>query len=139
MAGYVTKHNGHIYEGGYVAAEVLHNGDFAEILPSGEVVKNASEKDTALRFIEKTVLWGKDAYILNVISVGEDEAYFVENEWEERGNATFDDAEYAVKPGELVRMKRLLPGEQIILTICEGQPPLSPAQLCKPQADGILA
>ena len=45
MAGYMTKLNGHVYEGGHAAGEALHNGEFVQLNASGEVVKTAAAKD----------------------------------------------------------------------------------------------
>lgn len=49
--------------------------------------------------------------------VGSDEVYFVENEWEVDENAEWNEADYTLPTGKYVRMKRLLPGEQVIMTV----------------------
>lgn len=116
MAGYVTKLAGHIYDGANSAGEALTNGVFAEMTASG-VKKVTAAKDTLLRVEEKTELWGNPALRLNVTGVGSDEVYFVENEWEVDENAEWNEADYTLPSGKLVRMKRLLPGEQVIMTV----------------------
>ena len=50
-------------------------------------------------------------------AVGADEVYFVENEWEVDKNAEWNEADYTLPTGKYVRMKRLLPGEQVIVTV----------------------
>ena len=50
-------------------------------------------------------------------AVGTDEVYFVENEWEVDENAEWNEADYTLPTGKYVRMKRLLPGEQVIMTV----------------------
>ena len=50
-------------------------------------------------------------------AVGTDEVYFVENEWEVDENAEWNEADYTLLTGKYVRMKRLLPGEQVIMTV----------------------
>lgn len=49
--------------------------------------------------------------------VGTDEVYFVENEWEVDENAEWNEADYTLPTGKYVRMKRLVPGEQVIMTV----------------------
>ena len=116
MAGYVTKLMGHVYDGENLSAEALTNGVFAEITTDG-VKKAAAAKDTKLRVDEKTELWGQPAVVLNVTGVGSDDVYFVENEWEVDENAEWNEADYTLPSGKRVRMKRLLPGEQAIMTV----------------------
>ena len=116
MAGYVTKLVGHVYDGANLSGEALINGAFAEITASG-VKKITAVKDTLLRVEEKTELWGLPALRLNVTGVGTDEVYFVENEWEVDDNAEWNEADYTLPTGKYVRMKRLVPGEQVIMSV----------------------
>lgn len=60
MAGYMKKLNGHVYDGANIAAEALENGVFTEITADG-VKKITATKDTVLRVVEKTTLWGMEA------------------------------------------------------------------------------
>ena len=41
----------------------------------------------------------------------------MENEWEVNENAEWNEADYTLPMGKYVRMKRLLPGEQVILSV----------------------
>ena len=104
MAGYMTKLNGYVYNGAFVAGEKLQNGQFAEIA-DGAVVACKGAKDTVLRVAEKTSLWGMDALVLDVVSCGEDEVFFVENEWDINDQLimTVENGVYAgVNVGDLV-------------------------------------
>lgn len=74
-----------------------------------------------MRVEEKTDLFGMPALVLNVVSVGADEVYFVENEWDYNDSEPFDEALYTQAVGKYVRMKRLLPGEQVIMTLPQAQ------------------
>lgn len=116
MAGYVTKLAGHIYDGAHLSGEPLTNGMFVEIA-GGAVKLVTAAKDTKLRVEEKTVLWGLPALVLDVVSVGADEVYFVENELPNLNGEEWDETEYALPAGKHVRMKRLLPGEQVIMSV----------------------
>lgn len=116
MAGYVTKLMGHVYDGANQSGEALSNGVFVEVTADG-VKKVESAKDTLLRVEEKTDLWGNPAITLNVTGVGTDEVYFVENEWDVDVSADWNEADYTLPSGAYVRMKRLLPGEQVIMTV----------------------
>ena len=116
MAGYVTKLVGHVYDGANLSGEALINGVFAEITSSG-VKRITAAKDSLLRVEEKTELWGNPALRLNVTGVGTDEVYFVENEWEVDDNAEWNEADYTLPTGKYVRMKRLVPGEQVIMSV----------------------
>ena len=116
MAGYVTKLVGHVYDGANLSGEALINGEFAEITDSG-VKKVTAAKDTLMRVEEKTELWGLPALRLNVTGVGTDEVYFVENEWDINDSEEYDESNYALPAGKYVRMKRLVPGEQVIMSV----------------------
>ena len=118
MAGYVTKLMGHVYNGDHMAAEALINGVFAEITADGIKMVTAA-KDTVMRVQEKTDLWGLPALRLDVVSAGVDEVFFTENEWEVDDNEEWDESRYTLPVGKYVRMKRLLPGEQVIMSVDE--------------------
>lgn len=140
MAGYMTKLNGHVYEGGYYALETLENGDFIELNCGREVLKVTVDKDTIFRVVSKTELWGKPALDLTVVSVGEDEIYFVESEWDINDNVPFDEALYSIQAGEPVRMHRPLIGESLIVTVDDAlYAALSDGDKVAPTAGGGLA
>lgn len=139
MAGYVTKLMGHVYDGANLSGEALINGVFAEIA-SGGVKKTTAARDTLLRVEEKTELWGSPALRLNVTGAGTDEVYFVENEWEVDENAEWNEADYTLPAGKYVRMKRLLPGEQVIMTVgSELYATLAVGDTAQPAAGGTVA
>ena len=139
MAGYVTKLMGHVYDGANLSGEALINGVFAEIA-SGGVKKTTAARDTLLRVEEKTELWGSPALRLNVTGAGTDEVYFVENEWEVDENAEWNEADYTLPAGKYVRMKRLLPGEQVIMTVgSELYATLAEGDTVQPAAGGTVA
>ena len=118
MSGYYTKLQGHVYDGSHEAAEPLANGVFAEITAGG-VAKVTAAKDVKLRVAEKTVLFDKPALILDVVSVGTDEVFFVENEIPVLNGETWDESTYELPVQTQVRMKRPLPGEQVITTVAD--------------------
>lgn len=89
---------------------------FAEITANG-VKKITAMKDTVLRVEEKTDLWGMPALRLNVTGVGGDEVYFVENEWDYHDGQEYDEAKYTQPVGSYVRMRRLLPGDQVLMSV----------------------
>lgn len=139
MAGYVTKLMGHVYDGANLSGEALINGVFAEIA-SGGVKKTTAARDTLLRVEEKTELWGSPALRLNVTGAGTDEVYFMENEWEVDENAEWNEADYTLPAGKYVRMKRLLPGEQVIMTVgSELYATLAVGDTVQPAAGGTVA
>lgn len=117
MAGYMTKLNGHVYDGMYPAAEALTNGVFAELNSNSEVVKTTAAKDTVFRIVEKTAKWGMPAIVLTVTETGKDEFWFVESEWDINDNAPYDETKYETPVGTLVRMHRPTIGEELIMTV----------------------
>lgn len=119
MAGYMKRLNGHIYDFQHKSkVDKLANGLFVELDASGDVILTAADRDTKMRVAEKTTLWRKDALVLEVISVGADEIFLVENEWEVYEDAgEYDTTEYTVDKGDYVRMKRPLIGEELIVTV----------------------
>ena len=139
MAGYMRKLQGHVYDGAHIAAEELTNGLFVEINAEGKVAKTAAAKDTVLRVAEQTELWGMPAIVADVVSVGADEVFFVENEWEIYRDKDYNTAEYAVPAGHYVKMHRPLPGEQLIFTVTEElYATLTEGKKIKPAADGTV-
>lgn len=75
-----------------------------------------------------------------MVSVGLNEVYFVENEWEVDENAEWNEADYTLPVGKYVRMKRLLPGEQVIMTVDNTlYGTLSVGNTVQPAAGGTVA
>ena len=139
MAGYVTKLVGHVYDGANLSGEALVNGVFAEITANG-VKKVTAAKDTLMRVEEKTELWGLPALVLNVTGVGTDEVYFVENEWDINDSEAYDETAYTLPSGKYVRMKRLVPGEQVIMSVDSTlYAALSVGDTVKPASGGTVA
>lgn len=119
MAGYFRKLMGRVYDGAHVANEALTNGLFVGLNSDGKVVKlAAADTNTKLRCVEKTELWGKKALVLDVVAVGA-EAYMVENDFPTVSYEAYDEADYEIAAGELVKMKRLLEGEQIVISVSD--------------------
>lgn len=117
MAGYMTKLQGYVYEGEYKAAAELKNGQFAVINSDREVGLTASAQDTVMRIHKATTLWGLPAVEAIVVSVGEDEVYFVEQVADYTQSGIYDETNATVKVGEYVRMHRMLPGDVAIFSI----------------------
>lgn len=139
MAGYMTKLNGHVYDGAHTAAEALQNGVFAEITTNG-VAKITAAKDAKFRVQEKTTLWGMDALVLDVVACGADEYYFVENEWDINDSEDYDTAKYACKVGDFVKMHAPLKGEQLIMTVEDTlYASLNVGDVVTPAANGTVA
>ena len=117
MAGYFRKLVGRVYDGSHVAAADLTNGTFVGLDTDGKVVAlAAADNATVLRCVEKTELWGLNALVLDVVDVGA-EAYMVENDFPVEENGEYDETVFTVKAGELVKMKRPLHGEQIVISV----------------------
>lgn len=138
MAGYMKKLNGHVYEGSYKASVALENGMFAE-LNDGTVRKTSATKDTIMRVSAKTTLWGVNAVVLDVTSVGADEIFLVENEWDVAEGQDYNTATYACKVGDYVKMHRPTIGEQLILTVGSAlYAGLAVGDSVKPTTDGTI-
>lgn len=117
MAGYFRKLVGRVYDGSHEAAADLTNGTFVGLNADGKVVAlAAADTKTVLRCVEKTELWGLKALVLDVVDVGA-EAYMVENDFPVEENGEYDETVFTVKAGELVKMKRPLHGEQIVISV----------------------
>lgn len=139
MAGYFRKLNGHVYNGEFTAAEKLQNGVFVEITTDG-VKKITGTKDTILRVADKTTLWGVDALVLDVVTTGNDEVFFVENEWDINDNEDYDTAKYECKVGALVKMRRPTVGDQLIMTVENTlYSSLNTSDMVQPAAKGTVA
>ena len=139
MAGYITKLQGYVYDGVHLSSEPLTNGVFVEITSAG-VAKVTAAQDTVLRVEEKTTLWGLPALVLDVVSVGLNEVYYVENDWGVNDDVEWDEAKNTLPVGKHVRMKRLLPGEQVIMSVDDVlYATLSVGNIVRPAAGGSIA
>lgn len=139
MAGYMTKLNGYVYNGAFTAAEELQNGQFVEITAEG-IALIKEKKDTVMRVAEKTTLWGMDAVVLDVVSVGDNEVFFVENEWDINDAEEYDTAKYKAKKGAYVKMHRPVANDQLIMTVEAGvAAALAVGDLVAPAAGGTIA
>lgn len=118
MAGYFRKLVGHVYDGAHVADIELTNGLFVTINDNGKVEPSAADAETTFRCVEKTDLWGLPALVLDVLTVGK-EVYMVENDIDVNDNEVHDEAKHTLEAGKFVKMKRPLPGEQIVLSVSE--------------------
>lgn len=118
MAGYFRKLMGHVYDGAHMSEVNLTNGLFVTINESGMIELSSADAETTFRCVEKTDLWGLKALVLDVLTIGK-EIYMVENDFEVDNSAEYDEAEYTVKAGKYIKMKRLLPGEQIVLSVSD--------------------
>ena len=142
MAGYMNRLNGHIYDFQHKSGvNGLANGMFVKIDTNGDVILTAADCDTKLKVVEKTTLWRKDALVLDVIAVGADEIFLVENEWEVYEDAgEYNTAEYTVDKGHYVRMHRQLIGERMIITVEHSlAETLAVGDTLKVTADGLVA
>ena len=119
MAGYFKKLQGYVYDGEHRAKEKMADGIFAELDGEGLVVPATEAKDTVLRVAEKTGVFGEKGVLLDVVSVGAKEVFFVEMAYDDYGTENFDSAKAEIEAGELVRMKRPLPGEQIAMNLAD--------------------
>lgn len=140
MAGYMTKLMGYVYDGAHTAAEPLENGVLAEITAEG-VKKITETGDAKFRVAPegKTELWGMGALTLDVVSAGTKELFLVENEWDINDAEEYNTAKYTLDAGKLVRMHRLLPGEQFIMTVAdEVYSAAKVGDMLKPAANGTV-
>lgn len=116
MAGYFTKLVGNVYDGSYRASQAMPNGIFVEY-SAGVISPCGAAKDTVMRVKDKTSLWGQRALVLDVVSIGNDEVYLLENEWDVNEDEIYDTSRYVCAVGQQVKIKRPLPGEQLIITV----------------------
>lgn len=139
MAGYCMIGNGR-YDGVHKAAVALKNGMFAQLNGEGGVIATSAAKDTKMQVEAKTTLWGMPALEVRVLSVGEDEVFFVANEWDVDDNTGYDEADYTVKIGDFVKMKRPEIGDKFIFTVENSlYSTLTALDTVQPAADGTIA
>ena len=119
MAGYMTKLMGYVYDGAHTAAEKLQNGVLAVIDTDGVTAAGAADATFRVAPEGKTTLWGMNALTLDVVDAGTTELFLVENEWDINDAEEYDTSKYELEAGKLVRMHRLLPGEQFIMTVAD--------------------
>ena len=128
MAGYCMIGNGR-YDGVHKAAVALKNGMFAQLNGVGGVIATSAATDTKMPALE-----------VRVLSVGEDEVFFVANEWDVDDNTGYDEADYTVKIGDFVKMKRPEIGDKFIFTVENSlYSTLTALDTVQPAADGTIA
>lgn len=138
MAGYMRKLNGYVYDGANRAAEALTNGLFVGITSDG-VKKITAAGDIIFRVEEKTTLWGLPAVVLNVIDEGDDEIYFVENEWDINDAVDYDEKNYTCKIGDFVKMHRPVLNDQLVVSVtAEVLATLAVGDQAKPASGGSI-
>ena len=80
------------------------------------------------------------AIVCDVVIPGDKEQYFLENEWCKKDDCTYNTAEYACAVGDYVKMKRLLEGEQFIMTVAAATySALAVGDTVKPAVGGSVA
>lgn len=123
MAGYMMKLNGRVYDFEHKSGiDNLENGVFVELDTDGNVILTAGVRDTVLKVVEKTTLWRKPAVVVDVTSVGSNEIFYCENEWNVYEDAgAYNTAEYVVNKGDYVRMHRPTIGERLIATMTQDE------------------
>jgi len=123
MAGYMTKLQGYVYDGTHPAGEALTNGLLVALVKNAttsvmEVKKtSAALANVIFRVDEKTTLWGQPAIVMTCVSHDANEVCLVENEWDINDGDAYNTAEYSIPAGTLARIHRILPGEQMIVTV----------------------
>lgn len=139
MAGYMTKLQGYVYDGGHESGEALLNGVFAEITADG-VKKITAAGDAELRVDAIETLFGMPAVRLSVVHAGEKDHFFVENEWDVADWCQYNTAEYELPANKLVRMHRLVAGDQLIMTVASAlAEALEVGDIVTPAAGGTVA
>lgn len=117
MAGYFSKLNGRVYEGGYVANADIENGTFA-VLSNGKVVASSANTNFEGICVEKTELWGLPALRLRVAKeVGE--LFFVEGDFDPYEYDEYDETAFVVKAGKYVKMRTPHISDEIILSVSD--------------------
>lgn len=141
MAGYMTRLNGYVYDGHHEAAVALTNGLFVELNSNNKVAIIAAAKTgLKMRVAEKTTLFGLPAVRLDVIANGDGGVYFVENEWDVNDGADYDEANYTLAAGKLVKMHMPVVNDQLIVSVASAlYSTLSVGDIVNPAANGTIA
>lgn len=118
MAGYFTKLNGRVYDGGHIASAALENGTFAVINANDQVEASGANANVEFACVEKTDLWGEPALRLRCEKeVGT--VFMVENDPLIYVGEDYDGAHRTCKAGEYVKMRTPVIGDEIILGVTE--------------------
>ena len=115
MAGYFSKLMGGVYEGSYAASADIKNGVFT-VLTSGKVAASGADTNVELRMKEKTNIGELNAVRFEIVKASS-KVYMTENLFTRDENLAYDDTDYTIKAGELVRMKRLVPGDELVISV----------------------
>ena len=120
MAGYMTKLQGYVFEGEYklLGNAELHNGEFAllgeEEGELGVVPAAESGADLKVMLLDNVTIYDGMEAKKFLVKENAGNVFFVENGYEPAKELEYDNANYAVKPGEYVRMHMLLPGDEFV-------------------------
>ena len=139
MAGYFRRAEQFNYDGANKAGAELANGVFVYIDGANGVKPLAAGGSAAFRVKEKTNLWGLPAVVLVCTSVGTDEHYVTENEFEDYGVGDFNAAGYTVPVGHYVKMRRPNVNDELIISVTDTlYATLSVGDVVNPAAGGSV-
>lgn len=139
MAGYFSKLMGGVYEGSYVASTDLTNGLFVTITSNKVAKASAADATVELKMKEKTNIGDLTAVRFEVVKAGS-EMYMTENRFVRDENTAYDDVNYVIKAGELVRMKRLVPGDELVISVTSAiASAYAEGDVYNVAADGLIA
>ncbi len=137
----MTRLNRYVYDGHHYAAAALANGVFVELDANGKVAPiTAAKAGLKMVVAEKTTLFGLPAVRLNVIANGDGGVYFTENEWDVNEFEAYDESQYTVPTGALVKMHMPVVNDQLIMTVdATLYGTLNEGDTVNPAANGTIA
>lgn len=115
MAGYLTRLQGYVYDGEYLAATDLKNGQFVNIA-SNKATALSGVTDTKAKVVALEGPFGMDGVRADVVTQGDSEVYMVENVQSSESVGVYDETTFGPAAGEAARIHRLMAGEEFIVS-----------------------
>lgn len=136
MAGYMEKLQGYVYEGTLTHNEAAPVANGLLMVRQNGKLKLAADADAKFEYVGAATIYDGIPAHRFVVKHLDQPIYFVENAMLDRCECTYDNTEYTVPAGELMRAHPLVQGEQFLTTFVTGTPAVGAEVSLK--ADGTL-
>lgn len=117
MAGFMTKLQGHVYDGEHVAAVNLTNGQFVYIDSANKAAPLTQAVDMTVRVKELEGPFGMPGLRLTVVKQGVNEVFLVENVIPGDFIGIYNETTFGPLAGEYARLHRPLAGEEMLVSV----------------------
>lgn len=115
MAGFMTRLQGYVYDGEYLATTALVNGQFVNIV-SNKATALAAASNTKAKIVAIEGPFGMAGVRAEVVTQGDSEVYIVENVPATESTGVYNETTFGPAINEPARIHRLMSGEEFLVS-----------------------